>query len=120
RVEQSAEGPEVAGAIGEIPPADRRERRLGVAESVDAFGPVGLKRRRPRSVPARRVNAGAHALLVQTILRGGGALGDLDRLIESHKAIEHAIGLEEVVLRVVKLQADRFVFDAVIETGLDE
>src|SRR5262249_15013682 len=103
RVQKPAKRPEMAWAIREIPPSHALERRLAVAKGVDPLGPVGLKRRRPRAVPARGVDTRTHALLVQSIVRCGGEFGDLDRLIEGDIAIEHAIGLEEIVLRVVQL-----------------
>src|SRR2546430_16731481 len=54
-VEQSAEGPEVAGAIGEVPPAHRLVGGLAVEQRVHRLGPVGLRGRGPcASVPDRK------------------------------------------------------------------
>src|SRR5438128_6689061 len=44
-IEQPAEGPEVARAVGEVPPPDRLERGLAVAEGVHRLRPIRLRSR---------------------------------------------------------------------------
>src|SRR5205823_5523262 len=102
RAEQSSEGPEVSRDFGEIPPADRLEFGLAVNQRVDAFDPVRLRRFAPLLVPARGFGARTHALGIQTGLRSGGDLGDVQPAVEDLEAVEHAVDLKQVELRIVK------------------
>src|SRR5207249_4331529 len=101
-----------SGPIAEVPPADRFEVRLGIRERINRLNPVGLHRFIPRPVPTGRRDVRPHALLVEAIDGRAGDLGDVAGLLEYGEAIEHAIDLEQVLLRVIELQTEDVEVDA--------